>query len=87
MFDAPMTRLVSLGFCFLLLASCGTSQQAMEGYQRCMSDKRKAHSKELSAYIEACGNQKDLETCLLGKPQFAFDSERKDCKDEYGIQY
>ena len=59
----------------------------MEGYQRCMSDKRKAHSKELSAYIEACGNQNDMETCLLGKPQFAFDSERKDCKDEYGIQY
>ena len=83
----PMTRLVSLGCCLLPLASCGTSQQTMEGYQRCMSDKRKAHSKELSAYIEACGNQKDLETCLLGKPQFAFDSERKDCKDEYGIKY
>ena len=82
----PMTRLVSVGFSFLLLASCGTSQQAMEGYQRCMSDKRKAHSKELSAFIEACGNQKDMETCLLGKPQFAFDSERKDCKDEYGIK-
>ena len=83
----PMARLVSLGCCLLPLASCGTSQQAMEGYQRCMSDKRKAHSKELSAFIAACGNQKDMDTCLLGKPQFAFDSERKDCKDEYGIQY
>ena len=86
MAGAPMTRLVSVGFSFLLLASCGTSHQAMEGYQRCMSDKRKAHSKELSAFIEACGKQKDMETCLLGKPKFAFDSERKDCKDEYGIK-
>ena len=55
------------------------------GYQKCMSDKRKAHSEALTAYKEACGRQDNMTLCMISAPNFYETSEQMSCKREYGL--
>ena len=82
----PILLLLYLAHQFLY--NMGARGTAIEGYQQCMSDEKKASAEEFKAYAEFCASKDDFDktVCMNSRPYYNEDLITQRCKSENGLK-